>query len=567
MLAITDFLIKQREKNYFWLGMICFVCCATMLAFPLLGIQDGYDISQHIRFAAAYQEAILNGSFIPVWADSDNLGFGSVGIRFYPPLADYLLAVTQIFTNDWYRSMEINSIFWMFPGCIGVYLWVKEFGSRTEAGFAGMLYAVVPYHVLQIYDFSLYSEFAASAILPFSFLFATKLVKGDNKWDIVGLAVSSSLLILTHLPSSLVGLSGLGVYSVLMIDWRSAAKQILKFAFAGVLAVSCSAFYLVRLITEINFVKHSSAEFSTGFYDHERHFFPLINHFGETYWLQYIWVIDVVVLLTAALILPSLIAVIFAHASKIPGNTRKKVFVALVGTGMFSLFMLSSWSAFAWDHLPFLEKIQFPWRFLSLTSVIAAVSVVLIPAVAKTHFKRFRKPIAYSLTAIVLCVLFYDFTQTIIMAPHLSRDEFYNTVVNKPADDYCTCWWPTWASKNAFSDTNKVNAVGRSVDIQNWGSTTKDFTVGPGLSTDVRVATFFYPYWRAYLNGSQAAVKMDSDGVILIPISGETVNVHLYFEEPQIEIIARYIAIFSWIAIGLLFAVNCFRRNFTSSQE
>lgn len=567
MLAITDFLIKQRERNSFWLGMICIVGCTTMLAFPLLGIQNGYDISQHIRFAGAYQEAILNGSFIPGWADSDNLGFGSVGIRFYPPLADFLLAVTQIFTNDWYRSMEINSIFWMFPGCIGVYLWVKEFGSRTEAGFAGMLYAVMPYHVLQIYDFSLYSEFAASAILPFCFLFATKLVKSENRWDIVGLGVSSSLLILTHLPSSLVGLSGLGVYSVLMIDWRSPAKQVLKLAFAGLLAVACSAFYLVRLITEINFVKHNSAEFSTGFYDHERHFFPLINHFGETYWLEYIWVIDVVIVLTSALILPSLITVVIVCASKAPGNTRKTVFISLVGAGTFSLFMLSSWSGFAWNHLPFLEKIQFPWRFLSLTSLIASVSVVLIPAFVTTHFKHFRKPIAYLLTAIVVCILFYDFTQTIIMAPHLSRDEFYTTVVNKPADDFCTCWWPTWAGKNAFSDTNKVSAVGRSVDIQNWGPTAKDFTVGPGSSTDVRVATFFYPYWKASLNGSQAAVKMDSDGVVLIPISSETVNVHLHFEEPQIELVSLYITLFSWITIGSVFAVSCFRRNFTSPQE
>src|SRR5678816_2045467 len=95
---------SSDNRNWVWLMRISIICSLLMLGFP---VPEGYDISQHLRFASDYHEAILNGSFIPRWASVDNFGFGGIGIRFYPPFADVFLAITQIFTNDWYKTLLI----------------------------------------------------------------------------------------------------------------------------------------------------------------------------------------------------------------------------------------------------------------------------------------------------------------------------------------------------------------------------------------------------------------------------------------------------------------------------
>src|SRR5258708_17960769 len=96
---IDEFFKQHKNDNWFCIGLIAVACTAVMISYPVYGIPEGYDVAQHLRFAAAYLEAIGNESLVPVWAATDNLGFGSVGIRVYPPLAAVVLAFTQLFTN------------------------------------------------------------------------------------------------------------------------------------------------------------------------------------------------------------------------------------------------------------------------------------------------------------------------------------------------------------------------------------------------------------------------------------------------------------------------------------
>jgi len=91
---------SYRNRDAFWIAVIFVASAFVMLAIPLFGIPEGYDVPQHLRFAATFRDALADGQLIPSWASIDNHGFGSVGTRFYPPVADYLLALTQSVTND-----------------------------------------------------------------------------------------------------------------------------------------------------------------------------------------------------------------------------------------------------------------------------------------------------------------------------------------------------------------------------------------------------------------------------------------------------------------------------------
>ncbi len=157
---------SPRISPWVSVAIIFAVVAAVILPMALMGIPDGFDLMEHMRFAAVYHDSILNGSLTPVWAANDNFGFGSIGLRYYPPLAYYVMGLTKMITGSWYDSFWLTSFGWTFLGGIGVYFWVREWTENMQATIAAIFYTLVPYHTFQIYQAVLYAEFAAMAYCP-----------------------------------------------------------------------------------------------------------------------------------------------------------------------------------------------------------------------------------------------------------------------------------------------------------------------------------------------------------------------------------------------------------------
>ena len=543
-----------------WLMRICVVCSIVMLGLP---VPQGYDIAQHVRFASAYQESLSNGILFPGWSQFENFGFGGVGLRFYPPFADYVLGLIQFVTHDWYDTFLINSFFWMIPGCIGVFVWVRDFRSARTAFIASALYAAFPYHLLQIYRMQLYSEFVASAILPFCFLFVTRITRRGNALDVMGLAVSVGLLVLTHLPSTLIGLISLAVYAALIVDRQNPLKPLLRIASAGLISLGLTAFYIVRLVSEVDWVKHSGDQFSSGFFDHRRHFFPILFSFGDGYWEYSLWRLDLSVILGLVLLL--LLGLKLAVSAEGNSGLELKVPVAVCVTGLISIFMLSVPSAYVWNLIPTLQKIQFPWRFLAAGSLLASVAAAVLLEMPERR-PALNRVLTFSTIVLLAGMILFDVSK-VVLIDRPGREEFYKLSVDTRDSEGCECWWPKWANRDAFSQREKANAGNRKVEIETWDPLFRAVSVGPGEATDLRIATFYYPHWKAYINSQAVAVGKDENGVLLIPIAANGSRVELVFEEPTPLTAAVYLSILSWIAIFAATAsLFLFRRRSTAPR-
>ncbi|NJM54352.1 MAG: hypothetical protein HC846_13835, partial [Blastocatellia bacterium] len=260
--------------------------------------------------------------FFLSWSAQTNYGFGDIGLRFYPPLAHYLLAFTQIFTNDWQTTSWINILFWMLVGSIGIYFFARHWLSPQNALLVGMLYAFAPYHLSQIYQYFLYSEFAAAGILPFCFLFVTKVNCEGKVQNVLLLGFFSGLLILTHIPTTIIGTICLSLYSIIILDWKNKEKVIPRFIFSGLIALLLTSFYWIKLITEMNWVNHIDQKFSAaGYYNYKSAFFPFFSTVNELYFVKQMWFRDIVGILTYLLLVPIFIYLI---TSIIKPKTPKK---------------------------------------------------------------------------------------------------------------------------------------------------------------------------------------------------------------------------------------------------
>jgi uncharacterized membrane protein len=285
------------------------VFCFVSFVGPILyyGLPNGFDLSTDLRFASAFRDEMVSGRFFPGWSN-DNFGFGSVGVRFYPPIAFLALALGQIITNDWFSAILINLFLWMCLGCAGVYLFVREWGSPASAMVAGMVYAIVPQHLTEIYGYFLYAEFAAWGVMPFCFLFLARICRGGSWKEVFFLAIAYSALVLTHIPTTIIVTVCLPVYVLILLDWCQLKRIFLQLLVSAVLTLAATSFRWTTILNEFNWLAHNDPKWSTGKYGFNVWLFPNILETRKLYLLELVsWLTDITIVLTILLLIPSFV--------------------------------------------------------------------------------------------------------------------------------------------------------------------------------------------------------------------------------------------------------------------
>ncbi|MEZ5345142.1 MAG: 6-pyruvoyl-tetrahydropterin synthase-related protein [Pyrinomonadaceae bacterium] len=554
------------SKDLTWIGFILFIAILVTAVAPFWGIPDGKDLAQHFHFANTYFDAIRSGDLFPGWGNKENFGYGSIGIRFYPPLAYYVAAAFRILTGNWYDALSLSLFFWMFLGMLGVYFWAREFMPRPYSFSASVLYAFVPYHLSQIYQLMLFSEFAAAGITPFCFLFLTRLCVNKNLIDALLFSLSVSLLILVHIPTTLICGISLAIYTSFITDWNNPWKTLRLLALSGILTLFATAFHWLKIVTEIQWLRHNTDQFTSGYYDFSVYLFPMYLNAGEKYVQRSLWYFDIAILLTFIVIVPAVIYLIRAYRNDLSERSGLRILYGVVFTGFAAFFLMTSASKPLWEFAPLLEKIQFPWRWLSAASLMASVAFPFaIFLCSKDNFLK-RRLVQYLLLSLVLLIALFDISQTMLLSEPLPRGKFETKIKEWNSEPGCQCWWPNWASFRAFDEKRPLVSGNRELKISKWENEYRRFSVGPGEELKVRVANFYYPWWKATRNGEEVNVRQGKDGEIEIPLTTEKSELELYFDEPRTIRWAHYISLSAWILILSFLIFSSIRRKFQNQQ-
>lgn len=527
--------------------LLFFVFCLISPTF-LWGIPDGFDLPQHFQFAATYLDSIKSGNLILNWSSQTNYGFGDVGLRFYPPLAHYLLAFTQLITNDWFITGWTNICFWMALGSIGIYFFSREFLTTQNSLLVGILYSIAPYHLSQIYQYFLYSEFAAAGILPFCFLYLTKINRVGKPQDVLLLSFFSALLILTHIPTTIIGAISLSLYALIILDWEKKYKVLPQLFLSGLLTLFLTSFYWIKLITEVQWVNHTDPKYSSfGLYDYKSSFFPFFSNLNELYFIKQLWFRDIVGTITYFMILPILLLIILKFFQR---KNLNKELLGISAVAIFSALMSTSISSMLWENFSFLQKLQFPYRWLSVTTLLGSLSLVIFFQSLNTQ--NLQTIAKYGLILFFAGLAIFNITQIILPAGLLGREQFEGKIANSSSEESFDCWWTIWSKKEAFNQKEKVISGSRKIEITRWEAENRKFTVEVGDIESARIATFYYPHWQAFVNQQKVEINRNDDGTINIPLPKEPAEVSLIFVEPFLLKFAKIISLISWLAIIFL---------------
>lgn len=535
-----------KDFTYEWRSILTLTAIGVLVIAPSIfkGIPSSNDLRHHYRVATSFYDSISKGNLYPGWNAKSTNGYGDVSFRFYPPLVYYLLSGCRGLAGTWYDGSLLFFALVSVGGGLGVYFWARTLLSCNQAMWAGLFYLIAPYHVNQIYQAFLLAEYAGSSILPFAFAFTELVCRRGRVRDILGLSISWALLILTHVPLTVIGSIALFIYALLRMQRANAYRTMLRLALAVMLALAASAFYWVTMVAELGWMAGSRID-SGLWFDYRYNFLFWKTVDGSTTW----WA-DILGVATLTMFLPGL-ALKRSWQGRVSANGLKAVGLLAA----FAFIMALPVSEPLWRLCPPLQRIEFPWRWLAVASMTGSVLVASTTVYWRDLARAKARSLVLLAASCIILPLALTLSQTVRGATYIPRPQFESLASTVAESDSLPIWLPIWVTKGWRRMPHEIEAGHRSLAIDSWEPEHRTFRVGSGATIDARVRTFYYPYWTAMADGKKLAVRPDTDGAILISLPEDDLSVTLEFHEPARRELSMYISLLAWglIVSGFIF--------------
>jgi 6-pyruvoyl-tetrahydropterin synthase related domain len=557
--------------------LVAIVAALAVLPIMIFGIPNGADLPNHLRFALPFYESLQAGHFHPGWLAESNYGLGDPRFIFYPPGLYYLLSAWRMLTGEWYSASILTFIVLSVTGGLGAYFWARTVFDSRIAMWAGILYVLAPYRLNELYQASLLSEYAACSILPFVFAFVERVIKRRRISDVAGLGASYALLILTHLPTAVIGSIALAIYALLRVYAKKARsgqplnslrENVLaplgRLVLGVILGLAASSFFWTSMLSELSWIKGSASD-PNPYYDYRLNF--LFSPSALTN--RNTWYGNILALAAIGFLLPG-IAFIVGSFKRDKSNRALNAALVLL---LLTFLMATSLSQPVWAVIPKLSEVQFPWRWLSITSLMGALAFAGSIPKWKERFRAKLRPRDFAVALAFALSLVFTGTQIIQEGDYIDRAKFEPMAHDVRGAVSFKDWLPVSARDfmNVQKMSVKVDAGVRPVTVGTWEAERRTFHLGPGAESILRVRTYFYPLWKARAGGRVLPTTASPDGLLLISAPTQAADIELTFEQPLKVHLFELVSTLSWILIigslvSVFIRVRRSRRYLAASQ-
>lgn len=500
------------------------VALALVAAHPFLtraGLPRETDAELHVFRAAQLGQALQSGAGYVRWAPDLWYGYGYPIFNYYSPFTYYLANMFALLPGldvvDGIKAVLILAILLAASGAF----WLGRDLFGPGAGLiAATAYIFSPY--LLLIDPHIRGdvpEFFALALFPWllQFLRVARFLPSSSH-----LLISSLLwavLILTHNLMALI----LSVILVAWLLWQSAIPnpqypihpaRIVKLILA---TAGLAAFFWLPFIAERSAIRLTVI--GAGHFDFHNHFVAWQTLFGPSQPLDLgaatPRVQHALGLAQWLLALPA-IPIAWLERRTLFGRTL----LFFVSSAILLIFLMLSPSALIWENVPLMPYIQFPWRLLGPTALMLAMCTAGVWRRLTSPIKRL--PVYVLLLALALPAMYPplwspDFGPTtppgilrVELAGHYlgttsSGDFVPSTVKSDP---------PPNANLIASYERGAVDKFdhsalppGATATVLEHGPTYDRLAVSSPQAFVGRVLTFYFPGWRAYLDGKPLPIR------------------------------------------------------------
>jgi len=262
---------------------------------------------------------------------------------------------------------------------------------------------------------------------------------------------------------------------------------------------------------------------------------------------------NILLLVTIMMFWPALILAT-RTARRNTSDYSRNVIVASAMLLSLTLFMATPLSRPLWNVVRPLQEIQFPWRWFSITSMVASLLLALALPFWTLLAKTTKRPIVMLAVSTIVISFAFSIGHIIREARWLTPAQFEQSLSDLRGSQSIHFWFPVWAREPEPKMTADVDAGDRTVEINSWLPESRSFRASNGNTSEARIRTFFYPHWRATANGQGLPTRADPQGLLLVDLPPHAATVQLEFHEPTRTRVARAINISGIVLIGFLIA-------------
>lgn len=503
------------------LGVSLVTALLIVAPFFRLGSASGHDIAFHasswLDVAGQWKEGIV----FPRWCEWANNGFGEPRFIFYPPLS-WMLGAGLGFTVPWNAVPGTFIVLAQTLAGISMFALARRFFPTRAAIFAAAGYAANPYALLVVYMRSDFAEELACSLLPLLLLAALQLCGVmENRWRSNARATAIFALLFAGMWLSNAPAGVLGSYSMVLLFawaaisirslaplWRGGAGLALGFGLAG--------FYLLPAAYEQRWVNIGQA-LSSGLQPAQNFLYTKI---ADPEHNQFNWTASSVAILLIALTGAAAI-VAYRNAPKEEFAREKGLWQALLLLGAAAVVLMLRSSSILWEHLPKLQFVQFPWRWMG----ILALPYAYFSAAA---VRRWRPGWVWAGIAVIAVAgtgaflvhkAWWDSDDIPALQDAIASDKgFDGTDEYDPVKDDHTNL-PATAPRVQIlpAEGAKAEPIAQ-VRIVKWTAEEKDLSVTSPQAFRLAVRLLDYPAWRIEVNGHRVTPESpESTAQIIVP--------------------------------------------------
>jgi hypothetical protein len=551
--------MKSPKRTY----ALAVAAAGVVLSLPswLLGFPpSGDDSVTHAVWFAHFSKQLWAGDLYPRWLAEMNAGLGSPAFFYYAPLPYYFASLlSPLFPSgvSTLRPLGVAAALAVVLSGLTAYVWLRKISDEKSAAVGAIIYVAAPYHLaFDLYMRDAFAEVCAFVWLPLVMHFA-RGVRDGRKLAAVWLTMSYALLVLTHLPTTLI----FSVVPVAYVFFTARRERRMRALFetlgAMTLGAGVAAVYLVPALAMRAHV--SMGEMGSRLY-YER-FVPSVTanplrHEGKILWC---------VLTTVGL-------VVYAHIAsrgRAFGVRGERKFWLAVACAC--VFMLTAASDTIWRLVSQLQTVQFPWRFNVVLCLAASAVVALSLHSLKASGARAGR-IAFGVACAMLagwvgltslCLwqsygnreLAREYTRGVGVWVAVGRD----VPEYKPATALSNS--PAYLERLARRFCREGEALARACVVEGEGSLSverwqpREITMrvssGRGILIDAR--QFYFPGWVARLDGHTLPLRPSSpDGLLRFSVPAGEHHVELTLTRTPPELAGQVVS-----SLSLLLLLAC----------
>lgn len=559
-----------------FIALLFILAISILISSPLAkpGLHQMHDDQQVARLFL-FDQSLRGGQFPVRWVDGLGFGFGYPLFVFYPPFVYVLGDIYHLIGFGFIDSIKLVFFSSIFASGLAMYLFAKNPFGKLAGLTTASFYILAPYRALDIYVRGALAESFSFVWLPLILWSFFKLQKTQKPIFATVSSIFLALLVISHNLIFMPFMLLLPIYVFyLLLKSEKKVKFALHSLFSIFLCFALSAFFWMPSLFEKQFTIVDQL-LLINLANYKIHF-----AYPQQLWNS-LWgfggsiagpidglsfkIGKLHILLSIASVILAMIFIFKYKTVSKESATESQLSVVFFALFAFSAFMTTGFSAFIWDLIAPLQYLQFPWRFLTFTTLFTSILVgALISNLKVPVLKYVVTLLALPLLFIPNFKLFKPQSNRITLTDsQATANQVINWDVSSSSFEYLPRNVTLVKSEKGTNlidikeeDLPKKTVVTKDPQAQVSNLTEKpgyvSFKISSKSTTDVTINRTNFPTWIVYQNGQKASISSNNKfQLIQTTVPGGDTTVVALFKDTQTRIVANLISAFSIIIITL----------------